>query len=181
MKKHSKSESSSVPPQVEPDIAGLIIKMQQQLVFLEKKIDTLIGKASERPFEGKSHSKPFQRFDQSHRQGEVKQFNDYRERVLHKAICADCNKECEVPFRPSGDRPVYCKECFSKRRAGSSFKGNNDNRPREAAFVKESPFHKYQGGKSRRSGGRFDEKSGERKRPISKKRNRGRVKKGHTT
>jgi len=29
-----------------------------------------------------------------------------------------CNKECEVPFKPSGDRPVYCKECFSKRKGG---------------------------------------------------------------
>lgn len=34
----------------------------------------------------------------------------------HKAICAECNKECEVPFKPSGDRPVYCKDCFSKRK-----------------------------------------------------------------
>jgi len=39
-------------------------------------------------------------------------------REMHKAICADCKKECEVPFKPSGDRPVYCKECFSKRRDG---------------------------------------------------------------
>ena len=39
-----------------------------------------------------------------------------RPREMHKATCADCNKECEVPFKPSGDRPVYCKECFSKRK-----------------------------------------------------------------
>ena len=37
-------------------------------------------------------------------------------REMHKATCADCKKECEVPFKPSGDRPIYCKECFSKRR-----------------------------------------------------------------
>lgn len=35
---------------------------------------------------------------------------------FHKAICAECNKECEVPFKPSGDRPVFCKDCFSKRK-----------------------------------------------------------------
>ena len=40
-------------------------------------------------------------------------------REMHKATCAECNKECEVPFKPSGDRPVYCKECFSKRRDSS--------------------------------------------------------------
>ncbi|MBN1872043.1 MAG: DNA-directed RNA polymerase [Candidatus Omnitrophica bacterium] len=41
---------------------------------------------------------------------------DRRPREMHKATCADCNKECTVPFKPSGDRPVYCKECFAKRR-----------------------------------------------------------------
>ncbi len=39
-----------------------------------------------------------------------------RPREMHKATCADCKQECEVPFKPSGDRPVYCKACFSKRK-----------------------------------------------------------------
>ncbi len=39
-------------------------------------------------------------------------------REMFKAVCADCQKECEVPFKPSGDRPVYCKDCFSKRKGG---------------------------------------------------------------
>ena len=38
-------------------------------------------------------------------------------REMYKAICADCKKECEVPFKPRGDRPVYCRECFSKRKS----------------------------------------------------------------
>jgi len=33
---------------------------------------------------------------------------------LHDAICAECKKECKVPFKPRGDKPVYCKECFDK-------------------------------------------------------------------
>ncbi|WP_081477319.1 CxxC-x17-CxxC domain-containing protein [Methanocella arvoryzae] len=37
-------------------------------------------------------------------------------REMHKAVCADCKKECEVPFAPSGDRPVYCQDCFPKHR-----------------------------------------------------------------
>ncbi|MFT7644800.1 MAG: CxxC-x17-CxxC domain-containing protein [Candidatus Paceibacteria bacterium] len=32
-----------------------------------------------------------------------------------QATCATCQKSCEVPFRPSGDKPVYCSECFGKR------------------------------------------------------------------
>ena len=37
-------------------------------------------------------------------------------REMHKAVCADCGKECEVPFKPSGDRPVYCRDCFQKHK-----------------------------------------------------------------
>lgn len=37
-------------------------------------------------------------------------------REMHKAICSECGKECEVPFKPDGRRPVYCRECFNKRR-----------------------------------------------------------------
>ncbi|MBI3021482.1 MAG: DNA-directed RNA polymerase [Candidatus Omnitrophica bacterium] len=42
-----------------------------------------------------------------------------RPREMHKAVCAECKKECEVPFKPSGDRPVYCRDCFSKRKQSS--------------------------------------------------------------
>ncbi len=35
------------------------------------------------------------------------------QREMHKAICAACGAECEVPFLPKGDRPVYCNECYS--------------------------------------------------------------------
>ncbi len=36
------------------------------------------------------------------------------QREMYKAICAECGVETEVPFRPSGDRPVYCRDCFRK-------------------------------------------------------------------
>jgi CxxC-x17-CxxC domain-containing protein len=31
---------------------------------------------------------------------------------MHSATCGSCGKDCEVPFRPTQDRPVYCKSCF---------------------------------------------------------------------
>jgi CxxC-x17-CxxC domain-containing protein len=34
-------------------------------------------------------------------------------RELHDAVCAECGKECKVPFIPNGERPVYCSECFA--------------------------------------------------------------------
>lgn len=37
-------------------------------------------------------------------------------REMHKAICADCKQDCEVPFKPIEGKPVYCKECYPKHR-----------------------------------------------------------------
>jgi len=37
-------------------------------------------------------------------------------REMHKATCSECGQECEVPFKPREDRPVYCRECFQKRK-----------------------------------------------------------------
>lgn len=36
-------------------------------------------------------------------------------REMHKAVCSNCGKDCEVPFRPTGDKPVLCDDCFGKR------------------------------------------------------------------
>jgi CxxC-x17-CxxC domain-containing protein len=38
---------------------------------------------------------------------------------MHKAVCDECHKSCEVPFRPSGDKPVYCSDCFGSKREDS--------------------------------------------------------------
>ncbi len=35
-------------------------------------------------------------------------------REMHAVVCAECGKDTEVPFKPTGDRPVYCSDCFSK-------------------------------------------------------------------
>ena len=37
-------------------------------------------------------------------------------RQHHEVVCADCKKSTTVPFRPSLDRPVYCRPCFINRR-----------------------------------------------------------------
>lgn len=38
--------------------------------------------------------------------------SDSIEKRMYKAVCADCGTECEVPFKPNGERPVYCSNCF---------------------------------------------------------------------
>lgn len=54
------------------------------------------------------------------------------DREMHKAICSNCGKECQVPFRPTGSKPVYCSECFEKRsrEAGhDNFQDRGSRRP----------------------------------------------------
>jgi CxxC-x17-CxxC domain-containing protein len=60
---------------------------------------------------------------------------------MFDATCSKCSKECQVPFRPNGKKPVFCKECFvrpegdaprsfDKRDAPRSFDRSAD-RPRD--------------------------------------------------
>ena len=39
-------------------------------------------------------------------------------RQLYDATCAQCSMATQVPFRPTGDRPVYCRDCFAAQKAG---------------------------------------------------------------
>jgi len=39
-------------------------------------------------------------------------------REMFSATCSSCGQEAQVPFQPSGDKPVYCSTCFEKQRSG---------------------------------------------------------------
>ena len=34
-------------------------------------------------------------------------------RPSYEAVCAECGTNTTVPFRPRGDRPVYCRACYT--------------------------------------------------------------------
>ena len=44
--------------------------------------------------------------------------------VLHEGVCDKCGKNCDVPFKPTSSKPLYCRSCF---RANNS--GTLDSRP----------------------------------------------------
>ena len=52
-----------------------------------------------------------------------------------KAVCSQCGENCELPFRPSGERPVFCSNCFSKQQdnggdsRSSNFASDRRERP----------------------------------------------------
>ncbi len=64
MTKEHETENEDMELEEEADVLGLLKRIQQQLVFLEKKIDTLLAKSSgssvERP-RFSEHRKPFRR------------------------------------------------------------------------------------------------------------------------
>lgn len=57
-----------------------------------------------------NHKEKFDREKSPHRDGNRESFKP----SLFKATCNHCGKECEVPFKPNGSKPVYCSTCFNK-------------------------------------------------------------------
>ena len=55
-------------------------------------------------FRGRDSGRPMQKYD---------------------AICSKCSKECQLPFRPTGRKPVLCSDCFRQS-------GNAPDSPRGA-------------------------------------------------
>ncbi|MGE5405948.1 MAG: CxxC-x17-CxxC domain-containing protein, partial [Candidatus Saccharibacteria bacterium] len=42
-------------------------------------------------------------------------------RQMYPAVCASCGKETQVPFQPSGEKPVYCRDCFKPQPRRNSY------------------------------------------------------------
>ena len=94
MKKKSKSNL----PKVDPYVEGLMAKLLERLTSLERKIDSVVSRVAP--------------------QAQVQSQAPRHERMMYEAICADCSKVCEVPFKPSEERKVYCKTCWAARKGG---------------------------------------------------------------
>ncbi len=65
-----------------------------------------------------------------------------RDRQMYKAICADCGNKCEVPFKPSGDKPVLCSDCFGGSKGGG---GDSSSGTQHTAILAElAELHEQQ-------------------------------------
>ncbi len=57
---------------------------------------------------------------------------------MFQATCSECHKSCEVPFRPTGERPVYCRDCFASKGSrgarGQETRGGRGSFPNTGAF-----------------------------------------------
>jgi len=94
-------------------------------------------------------------FNRDNRSGGGRSFGPRRDfggrgggdREMHRAICSNCGKECEVPFKPTGSKPVYCSDCFEKQGRDSGPRRFDDRGPRRPNFEfrnNEQPQNKEQ-------------------------------------
>jgi CxxC-x17-CxxC domain-containing protein len=51
--------------------------------------------------------------------------NDRGPVTMHKVVCDECKKPCEVPFLPTAGKPVYCSACFGGKREGGNDRGGD--------------------------------------------------------
>ena len=52
---------------------------------------------------------------------------------MTKVTCSECKKDCEVPFKPKTDKPVFCSECFESKGNGKS----NGNSGKDLRIINE--------------------------------------------
>ncbi len=45
---------------------------------------------------------------------------------MHDAICSKCEKKCQVPFKPTGSKPVFCSDCFGQGEGSRSQSGQSN-------------------------------------------------------
>lgn len=71
----------------------------------------------------------FDRGDKGRRNFEGRGFGgrDGGRPAMHKVVCSECGKDCEVPFRPTGNRPIFCSTCFETQKGGSSDRANKNS------------------------------------------------------
>ncbi len=60
---------------------------------------------------------------------------------MFQAICSSCGKSCEVPFRPTGEKPVYCNDCFHGNNSNRGHQNEGFNQGGRSRNASERSFH----------------------------------------
>ena len=50
------------------------------------------------------------------------------EKQMHEVTCDKCGKRCEVPFKPTEGKPVYCSDCFEKGGSSNRYSRDRDSK-----------------------------------------------------
>ena len=52
--------------------------------------------------------------------------------AMHTATCSGCGKDCQVPFKPNGKKPVFCSACYVREEKGGE--GRAHERGEKSSF-----------------------------------------------
>ena len=68
---------------------------------------------------------------------------------MHRVTCDKCGQECEVPFRPTSGKPVFCSDCFRKggekeQRSPRQYSKPHFNEPVEKTEPEKSENYQYE-------------------------------------
>ncbi|MFA7244692.1 MAG: CxxC-x17-CxxC domain-containing protein [Candidatus Magasanikbacteria bacterium] len=63
------------------------------------------------------------------------------QKTMHRAVCDECGDNCEVPFKPSGDKPVLCSHCFGKSGGPAPRFGGDRGERRERPSFEDRQMH----------------------------------------
>ena len=126
MKKKSQNEN---------DVVAVMNKIQAQLAVLDRKLDAFMTKSLTELAQARAAAKPIVHTVQVPVGGSPRPQERLNTRPMYAVVCFDCGKDTEIPFKPSGDRPVYCQECFSRRKAGKVLRAPTDQKPQAPSLV----------------------------------------------
>ncbi len=102
------------------DVVGVMVQIQEQLAQMNQKLDSFMTKSLTELADARAAAKPV-----VIRQAPAQTFTrqpqrDYPpHRQMYAVVCFECGKDTELPFKPNGNRPVYCRKCFAKRKEQS--------------------------------------------------------------
>ena len=73
-----------------------------------------------------------------HNRGSERGYSRERPEIqMTKVICDSCKNECEVPFKPNSNKPVYCRDCFSQQNKSKSNSSSNSIPNRDLDLINE--------------------------------------------
>ncbi len=107
------------------DVAEVMVQIQEQLAALDQKLEAFITKSLTelaQTLAAQKQAAPPRPVPPS----PMTRSPEPPRRPMFAVICFECGKDCEIPFKPSAGRPVYCQECFARRKAGNAPKVNNE-------------------------------------------------------
>ena len=105
---------------------NIILYTNNRFNLFMAKFERSRGGRSSRGGYSNRNSRGSNNFEDRERRSSGRDFNNRGRRnfEMTKVTCSSCGNDCEVPFKPTSNKPVFCSDCFKRKD-----KGNYDKQP----------------------------------------------------